>query len=49
MSDKKKTYKVKDKNIVKLNNYYNKRTKENGKRNILHNLVWGCIKDITND
>lgn len=39
MSDKKKTYKVKDKNIVKLNNYYNKRTKENGERNILHEKV----------
>ena len=39
MSDKKKTYKVKDKNIVKLNNYYNKITKENGKRDILPNLM----------
>jgi len=30
MSDKKKTYKVKDKNIVKLNNYYKKRMLDEG-------------------
>jgi len=42
------TYKVKEKNIVKLSDYYNKVVDTSGKRDILQDLVGRCTKHSTN-